>query len=265
MSEKLRLMGVFAHPDDESMGAGGLLAKYADEGVDTYLVTATRGERGWFGDEHDYPGPTALGEVRERELRAAAETLGVREVAILDYVDGQLDRAKPAAIVGEIAAHVRRIRPHVVVTFDPNGAYGHPDHIAVCQFTTAAIVAAAQPADGLPAHRVDKLYYLTETGYKAEVYQSVFGELVMTVDETERGMVTWPDWAITTRLDTSPYWRQVWEAISCHRSQLPGYKELVELPEATHKILWGSQELYRTFSLVNGGREREHDLFAGLR
>lgn len=265
MSKTLRLMGVFAHPDDESMGAGGLLAKYGNEGVETYLVTATRGERGWFGEEKDYPGPDALGEIRERELCAAAKTLGVHDVAFLDYVDGDLDRAEPAEVISKIAAHIRRVRPHVVVTFDPNGAYGHPDHIAICQFATAAIVAAAQPANGVSPHRVDKLYYLTETRQKAEMYESAFGDLVMTIDGIERGMVTWQDWAVTTRLDTSPYWRQVWEAISCHRSQLPGYKDLIELPERTHRLLWSSQELYRAFSLVNGGREVERDLFAGLR
>jgi LmbE family N-acetylglucosaminyl deacetylase len=77
--------------------------------------------------------------------------------------------------------------------------------------------------------------------------------------------VTWPDWAITTRVDTSAYWEQVWEAISCHQSQLPSYQVLKDLPEAHHKNIWGSQQYYRVFSLVNGGPKLEVDLFEGLR
>src|SRR6185295_18699223 len=95
MSE-LRLMCVLAHPDDESLGTGGTLAKYAEEGVATYLVTATRGERGRFFDNAEHPGPDIVGRTREAELRAAAEELGIREVSFLDYEDGGVDRADPS-------------------------------------------------------------------------------------------------------------------------------------------------------------------------
>src|SRR5690242_1953273 len=119
MPEQLRLMCVLAHPDDESLGTGGILAKYAAEGVATYLVTATRGERGWFGAEQEYPGPHALGKIREAELLAAAHVLGLREVQFLNYIDGDLDQADPAEAVARIVAQLRRIQPHLVVTFDP--------------------------------------------------------------------------------------------------------------------------------------------------
>ena len=144
-----RLMAVLAHPDDESLGVGGTLAKYASEGIDVFLLTATRGDSGRFRgyrlDDHQHPGPLALANIREGELRAAASALGVREVSILDYHDQQLDRANPREAVATIAGHIRRVQPDVVVTFGPDGAYGHPDHIAISQFTTAAIVAAADP------------------------------------------------------------------------------------------------------------------------
>ena len=94
MNDNLKLLAVLAHPDDESLGNGGVLAKYADEGVEVYLVTATRGERGWFGRPEDYPGPAALGEIRERELLEAADILGIREVSFLDYRDGELDAGR---------------------------------------------------------------------------------------------------------------------------------------------------------------------------
>src|SRR5262245_48764454 len=130
-ARSLRLMAVLAHPDDESLGFGGTLARYAAEGVETYLVTATRGEHGWFGDPAEYPGPEALGRIREAELQAAANVLKLCEIRFLDYIDGDLDKADPREAVAKIVGHLRRVRPDVVLTFDPNGAYGHPDHIAI--------------------------------------------------------------------------------------------------------------------------------------
>ena len=264
----MRLLCVLAHPDDESLGTGGALAKYAAEGVETYLITATRGEHGWWGDAEDYPGPIGLGQIREAELRAAAEVLHLREVHLLDYIDGDLDQAEPRAVVAKIAALIRRIRPEVVVTFGPDGAYGHPDHIAISQFTATAIICAADPGYPIgdaPPHRVDKFYYRVWTQAEFDVYQSVFGEQVMSIDGVGRRPVPWQEWAITTRLDTSAYWPEVWQAVACHRSQLPGYQRLKDLSPEQHQALWGSQGFYRVFSTVNSGRAIEQDLFAGLR
>src|SRR5580700_3115315 len=98
MAPELRLMCVLAHPDDESLGTGGALAKYASEGIGTYVVTATRGEQGRYDDTGRSPGPEIVARTREAELRAAANELGVREIAFLDYHDAELDRAgTPAA------------------------------------------------------------------------------------------------------------------------------------------------------------------------
>jgi LmbE family N-acetylglucosaminyl deacetylase len=268
VSDPLRLLGVFAHPDDESLGNGGTLARYAAEGIETHLLTATRGQRGWFGPPAEDPGPEALGRRREAELREAAAVLGVRDVRLLDHMDGELDAVEPSRVVAEIAAHLRQVRPHVVLTFGPDGVYGHPDHIAICQLTTAAVVAAAGARDArIPGepHRVAKLYYMAISAAQIETYEEAFGELVLRVDGHERRAPGWPDWAITTRVDTSAHWRRAWEAIACHRSQLPAYAKLVALPEARHRALWGSQTYYRAASLVNGGREPEADLFEGLR
>ena len=99
-------MCVLAHPDDESLGTGGVLAKYSSEGVDTYVVTATRGERGRFDDKGTSPGPAVVGRTREAELRAAARELGVREVSLLDYLDGELDRVDPTEASEKIAGHI---------------------------------------------------------------------------------------------------------------------------------------------------------------
>lgn len=269
MTTPLRLLMVLAHPDDESLGNGGTLAKYAAEGVETYLLTATRGEKGWFFKREDYPGPTELGQIRERELLSAAEVLGLREVAFLDYVDGEFDRADSNEVIAKIASHIRRIRPHVVVTFDQNGLYGHPDHIAVCRFTTAAVAAAADPSYKDPEsrreHSTSKLYYMAWTEAEVEVYHAAFGDLVMEVDGEERRAHPQPEWAITTRIDAADHWRTAWDAISRHRSQLPEYGKLLELPESEHLKLWGRHLYVRIFSRVPVRSKVETDLFEGLR
>src|SRR6266852_9948695 len=107
MPAALRLMAVVAHPDDESLGFGGVFAKYGAEGVETQLVTATRGQSGRFhgtraGEGH-HPGREKLAEIREAELRAAAQALGIRGLALLDYMDGELDQAEPSKVIAEIA------------------------------------------------------------------------------------------------------------------------------------------------------------------
>ena len=262
----MRLMAILAHPDDESLGTGGILAKYASEGVETFLLTATRGERGWPHDPATYPGLHALGQMREAELLAAAEVLGLQEVRFLDVLDGELDKADGVEMTWQIAAHIQRIRPQVIVTFDPFGAYGHPDHIAISQLTTAAITtAAAQSIDGHPPHQVAKLYYMATAPAEMDIYQSIFGDLVMNIDGVERRAFAWPQWAITTQIDASAYWQQVWQAIQCHRTQLPGLAGMVNLPEATKRDLFANPTFYRAMSLVNGGRDLEPDLFAGIR
>lgn len=262
-------MAVLAHPDDESLGVGGTLARYAREGVETFVVTATRGQSGRYASGPVHPGPEALGRIREAELRAAAAELGVSDVSVLDHLDGRLDQADPAETVAEIAVHLRRARPQVVVTFDPFGAYGHPDHVAICQLTTAAVLAAADPSfaagPGAAAHRVAKLYYMAVTPAKWVAYQHAFKRLVSVVDGVEREATPWPGWSVTTRVDTADVWPAVWRAIQCHRSQVAGYARLAELSAEDHAGLWGTQEFYRALSLVNGGRARESDLFEGLR
>jgi LmbE family N-acetylglucosaminyl deacetylase len=269
MAEQLRLMCVMAHPDDESLGTGGTLAKYAAEGIETYLVTATRGERGWQGEPRANPGEAALGATREAELRGAVQALGIRDLYFLDYIDGDLDQADPAEAIAKIVAHMRRVQPHVVLTFGPAGAYGHPDHIAICQLATAACVAAADASyadpGGYAPHAVSKLYYMTISRALADAYTAVFGDIIMQIDGVDRNVVIDDDWAITTRLDTSAYEDTVWKAVFCHTSQLPAYSRLEQVPEQYRKTIWSEETYYRAFSLVNGGRTIERDLFEGLR
>jgi LmbE family N-acetylglucosaminyl deacetylase len=269
------LLAVLAHPDDESLGFGGTLAKYAAEGVRVHLVTATRGDRGRYrgkppGDPA-HPGQAALAGIREVELRDAARALGIHDVSILGYPDGGVDRVDAREAVAAVAQHIRRIRPQVVVTFGPDGAYGHPDHVAVSQFATAAVVAAAHPASqmggaalGADAHVVSKFYYLAWPAETWDAYHAAIGVLRATVDGVERQAVPWPDWMITTVVDTRNWWSTTWQAVSCHQSQVSAYERLRDVSAAHHEALWGRQSYYRVFSTVNGGRGREADLFDGL-
>jgi LmbE family N-acetylglucosaminyl deacetylase len=253
-------MCVLAHPDDESLGTGGTLATCAAQGIETYVVTATRGERGRFHDGQERPAADVIGQTREAELMAAARELGVREVNILGYPDGGLDGVDAASAQEAIASHLVRVRPHVVITFGPEGAYGHPDHVAISQLTTAAIVKASQ--QGAP---VSKLYYIAWSQKTWSAYQSALKKLTYTLDGIERQVTPTPEWSITARIDTRDVWPTVWRAVQCHRTQMGIYANLAGLPEEHHRSLWGVQEFYRAFSLVNGGRARESDLFEGLR
>jgi LmbE family N-acetylglucosaminyl deacetylase len=266
MPTELKLMAILAHPDDETLGIGGLLAKYAHDGACTYILTATRGERGWNGPEAENPGLTVLGQRRTAELQAAANILGVHEVRFMDYIDGDLDQADPAEAVGKIVAYLRAVRPQVVVTFDPFGAYGHPDHIAICQFTQAALVAAADPTYGEgPAYRVPKLYYFVDRKALIQGLAEAGAEIAMEIDGVVRRSVPWDDWAITTWIDTAAYWDQINAAVLCHQSQLPSIQDLLDLPLDVQKPFWAVQTLYRALSFVNGGRRIETDIFEGIR
>jgi LmbE family N-acetylglucosaminyl deacetylase len=261
------MMCVLAHPDDESMGTGSTIAKYSSEGIETYLVTATRGEKGWGGDESDYPGLVQFGKLRQAELIAAAQVLGIRQVYFLDYIDGELDQVTFCEAIQKICNLLRLVRPQVVVTFGPDGAYGHPDHIAISQFTTAALVCAADPecnSNHLPPHCVSKLYFMTDTRQLWADVEATIGEIHMLVDGTLRKPVLWDDWAITARISAGEHWRTALKAVCCHQSQITDY-HLDQLSEDKQRLLWGDRTYYRAMSLVNGGRILETDLFAGLR
>jgi LmbE family N-acetylglucosaminyl deacetylase len=265
-----KLLAIFAHPDDESMGMGGTLAKYSAEGIETHLVCATRGERGWFGDEESDPGWERLAQIRTQELENAVNILGMKSLHFLDYIDGDLDKAPHDEIIRRIVTHIRRIQPQVVVTFPHDGNYGHPDHIAIGQFTNAAIVCAADStyvdSENLPSHRVSKLYYMVDGENFVTLITPYMDDLTFPVDNQLRGEAPWKEWMITTHIDMSDFCRVAWHAIQCHQSQLPSLGRLAELHEdAASAVLAMQGMFYRAFSLVNGGRRIETDLFDGLR
>jgi LmbE family N-acetylglucosaminyl deacetylase len=269
MNGSLKLLAIFPHPDDETLGLGSTLARYSAQGIEVYLVCATRGERGWFDSEGPDPGLEGVARIREAELRCAAEHLGIHEVSFLDYIDGDVDQADPEEIIGKLVSQIRRIKPQVVVSFGPDGAYGHPDHIALSQFTNGALVCTADrnfvDVNVQPPHRVLKFYYMVDPLDIVGAANEAFGGISMDVDGVTRHHVGWEDWQITTRLDNSEYLDKVHKAIHCHKSQLPGYGPIADWSLNELKPIFGTGSFYRAFSLVNGGRKIETDLFEGLR
>ena len=141
---RCRLLGVFAHPDDETFCAGGTFARYAEQGAEIMLVSATRGQAGQIRDAAAGNRRT-IAAVREAELRLACERLGITKVRCLHHVDGTLADAGFPALVDEVAEVIGEFRPDVVITFGPDGGYGHPDHVTISAVTTAACQRAAGP------------------------------------------------------------------------------------------------------------------------
>jgi LmbE family N-acetylglucosaminyl deacetylase len=164
-SEKVRLLGIFAHPDDETFCAGGTLAKYAQAGAEIMVVSATPGNAGQIRDAHVATRRT-LGQVRAGELRRACQKLGVKHVECWNYEDGTLHDVDQAGLVEDVVRVIRSFRPNIVLSFGPDGGYGHPDHIAISHATTAACKLSGDAdqypehlAEGLSVHEPDRLYY----------------------------------------------------------------------------------------------------------
>jgi LmbE family N-acetylglucosaminyl deacetylase len=160
-----RLLGVFAHPDDESFCAGGTFARSVAQGAEVMVVSATRGEAGQIRS----PGTATrrtLGRVREQELQHACQRLGIQHARCLNYADGTLKDVDQEALVKDIVCLVRSFCPDVVITFGSDGGYGHPDHIAISAATTAACLRSGdghqfpeQMVAGLAPHYPEQLYY----------------------------------------------------------------------------------------------------------
>ena len=161
---RCRVLGVFAHPDDETFCAGGTFARYAGQGAEIMVVSATRGQAGQIRDAAAGNRRT-IAAVREAELRLACERLGVTKVRCLDHVDGTLADAGFPALVDEVTEVIREFGPDIVITFGPDGGYGHPDHVTISAATTAACQRAAGPGHGpdrtaaRPLRRPPRLYY----------------------------------------------------------------------------------------------------------
>jgi mycothiol conjugate amidase Mca len=279
----LRLMAVHAHCDDETITMGGTLATYADRGVKTCVVCCTDGKLATIVDPN-MPEETTrprLAEIREGELREACSILKVDEVEFLRYGDSGMAGAPtnqlPDAFwmasmdeaVGKLVAQIRRFRPHVVVTYDGNGGYGHPDHIQTHRATLLAVEAARlvpMYKDAGEPWRVEKLYYtafprsqferMVEMAKQAGI-EPPFGE----TNPDEMEFLT-PDRDVTTNIDTAAVIGRKRDALRAHHSQISEDWPQLTMPDEMLK-----QFADESFQLVIARVPvvlPETDLFAGI-
>lgn len=246
------LLAVYAHPDDEILGAGGTLALAAERDATVAIVVATRGEAG----EIQRPGtatPETLPEVREEEMRCSARTLGVSELIFLDYRDsgmpGTPENEHPDAFVNaeasdvqqRLAAIVERLCPDVIITFEPFGGYGHPDHQAINRHTLAALNSLALSQTSAP--RV--FYHLLPRILFEEMKRRVAarGGDTSGYDEMieDAAAERWPDDEIHATIDVSSTIDKKWNAWNCHRTQFGPSSRFRRLPDDEMKELLSTE------------------------
>ena len=276
------LLVIRPHPDDESSATGGMLAHYYQRGVRTGLVTCTGGEEGQILDpdldpEADLP---RLGAIRERELRQACSILGVAELRLLGYRDsGMADtsanahpdafcQATPSEAAGRLVRIIRELRPAVIVTEPPGGAYGHPDHIKCYDVSVDAFHAAgdvqAYPEAG-PAWRVPKLYAIAQVDdgqwekLRPELEAAGFD---MGKRLERRQKRPGPETA-TIALDVRPYSEYQRRALMAHRTQIPPDSFWVRLPEELRRRAFATAYFKRLHPPAALG-EHEADLLDGV-
>jgi LmbE family N-acetylglucosaminyl deacetylase len=251
MMKKQKLLVCLAHPDDEILGLGGTLSQNAINGTYIELVCATRGEAGEIADPA-LATPETLAQVREDELRCSAETLGIDEVTFLNYRDsgmvGSADNQRPdafmnadaGAVVAQLVAIMRRVKPQVVITFEPFGGYGHPDHIAIHHHTHAAFEKAGDSKYRLDLGRPfqpHRLFYpIVRSAFfhemKAKMEQHGIDTSFFANLEANREENGWPDDKYNLVVDISTTINRKMTAFACHRTQFGPDNFFRRLPEA---------------------------------
>ncbi len=244
----LRLMCITAHPDDEAGGFGGSLLKYSASGAKTCVICLTSGQaathRGLAKSDHE------LGEIRRKEFADACTILKVSDGIVLDYPDGQLYRQDLYRVVCDLTDHVRRFRPHVMLTFGPEGGLtGHPDHSMASVFASLAFHWAGrdnrypdQLSGAVKSHRTQKLYFATANF-------AIPG----------RPPITMPP--ATTIIDIGEHLETKISAFKAHTSQSP----LWPLFEKNVRGRGGVEMYHLSASVSYGPGEHETDLFEGVR
>ncbi|MFA9406367.1 MAG: PIG-L family deacetylase [Anaerolineales bacterium] len=272
------MLVVFAHPDDEAFATGGTLAKYASAGVRTTLVCATRGEVGEISDPV-LATPNTLPSVREQELLCSAETLGIEEVVFLGYRDsgmiGTPDNEHPDAfilaneeeVIARLVGIMRQVKPQIVLTFEPNGGYGHPDHIAIHNHTVSAFHKAAQEDYGVElggAWRSDRLIYTAiPKSFFVDMRSRLqgLGEDTSDLDRFDETGFVWPDDQVDVEVDVSDVVDRKWSALQCHQTQFGPDNLFRRLPDEDAKALM-SREYFAIAWPEISREEPGSDLFA---
>ncbi len=283
MSTPPTLMCVHPHPDDESISCGGVLAAAAALGRRTVVVTCTGGEEGENLAGIDL-GERTLVEHRRAELAEAVRILGVDAHHTLGYRDsGMADsdanrhpeafhQADAAEAAARLAALVRRERPHVVVSDDEQGGYGHPDHIMANRVTELAVRLAADTdadVDGTPWRVAKRYVHTLERSRLLRVHQliidagipSPFGDADLRDDEMVLGS---PSDTITAQIDVRAFWPLKRDAMAAHRSQIGADSFFLNLPDELAAEVFGVEQFALREPTPERSGQREQDLFDGI-
>ena len=228
----MRLLAVFAHPDDETFRCGGTLVRLVRQGVQVWVLCATRGEAG-IPDL----GPEQAGRIRETELRCACQALGIEPPRFLDYRDATLDQVDEEEAVAQITAVVQELRPQVLLTWPPDGVSGHPDHVAVSRWTREAFRRLG--LSGVLSQSKGSRRHIETTTEPAVLYHIVMPRsLAQALEMTH--LHTVPDEAVTLAVDVVDVWEAKMAAIRCHRSQI-GSSPILDTPEEKQRLFLGTE------------------------
>jgi LmbE family N-acetylglucosaminyl deacetylase len=249
---------------------GGTLAKYAAEGCDVYLVTATRGEAGQIQKE-GLATAANLPQVREQELRCACEVYGIHPPRFLDYVDGQLAVVHQGQAVGKVVRLIRELQPQVLITYGPDGIYGHYDHIAVHRWATIAFDLAAdascfpdQITGSCAPHQMSKLYYHVMPEELLGVMSPDGKPASVMMDGVPFPMVGYGPEKTTTVVDISDHLLTKLKGLQCHATQIDLRSLPDELGQMMQNPMFGQETFVLARSTVGWPDEVETDLFRGL-
>jgi LmbE family N-acetylglucosaminyl deacetylase len=254
------VLAVFAHPDDEVLCAAGTLALCAARGEHVALRCATRGEYGPIADEK-LATPETLAHVREQELHQSCSALGVRDLKFFDLPDGGVGwAADEHGTLQEIVANIRQLRPRVIITFGPDGLYGHPDHSAIGALSTEARRLAADPHYVLPKHPKLAHHHVPRVFFP--VWTCAFvRELLATFENAGETVRLWtlepeqfvvPAAAITASVDVSSVLAQKLRSLHSHRTQFGVDNVLARLSGPLALRFLGSEH-FRCADHLSGG------------
>jgi LmbE family N-acetylglucosaminyl deacetylase len=257
-----KIVIALAHPDDESYGPGGTIAKYSSKGVEVRLITATNGENARFRSPHKIT--SDLGSVRKEEIHQAGRILGIRQISFLNYPDGMLNTIPIEHLKAKIRKILLELKPQIVITFDLHGITGHPDHQLISKATTEVFFElknGTQTVSDENERQFSKLYYYTipDSWFNSLPWKIRF---ILKLRRKFRHKGT-ADEEITTAIDTSSFSAIKKKACAAHKSQWNNFNRIKQNTGENYF-------LKEFFVLVNSGdfdlsdNRREKDLFDGL-